>query len=165
MKCTFVAPRTKWQFECRDKDGNLKWTEAMDNMVFDAGINHLINAYFKGVNYTAGFFVGLINSGAVLEATDNAVNHPGWTENTSYEASQRPALTLGPTGNKQTDNSTAKALFVMNDAATLGGAFLTTSPAKGVGGGTVYAGAVFGSGDKALAAGDTLAVTTVIAGA
>lgn len=159
------APRSTFTVTCRKADGSVRWAEEQANMVFDAGINNLLERMFKAVNYTAGWYVGLLNQGAVLAETDTAVSHPGWTENINYDEAQRPTLNLGPVGNKIVDNSVSQAAFTINLDGTIAGCFLSSSAIKDLAGGTIYSAAAFLSGDKPLVVGDVLEVSVSISGA
>lgn len=159
-----IVPRTEWEVECL-RGGKQLWVERFSNLVTDQGINDLIAQYFKGAGYSAAWYVGLVNSGQTFAATDTAASHPGWTENSNYNGAGRPALQLGPVGNKSVNNVTAKATFQMNGVGgTVAGTFLTTGPLKASIAGILYSEAAFDSGNKNLIAGDVLSVTCTITG-
>lgn len=161
-----TVPKTHWEVECHDAEGNLKWTEEYDNLVTDQGINDLLTQYFKGGGYTAAWYVGLVNSPATFAITDTAASHPGWTENTNFDGSVRPSLVLGPIGNKTLNNTATKALFTMNGAGgTIAGTFLCSATAKGANTGILYSEAAFASGNKTLVAGDVVTVTVTVSAA
>lgn len=160
------APRTVWNVECRDKDGNLKWEEDINNLVTDEGVNDLLNKYFKGSAYTAAWYVGLIADGAgALATTDTAASHAGWTEFVDYTSVTRPVLTLGAVAAKSASNSASRAAFTLNLAGTIRGCFLATSAAKGLTSGLIYSEALFTTGNKVLANGDTVAISCSVSGA
>ena len=164
MQDTFKVPHLRYQLECLKPDGGVRWTEDIRNLVTYQGIDNLLNSYFKGVNYTAQFYVGLIASGGEVAKSDTSANHPGWEEFVDYTGAGRPALTLGPTQAQLIDNTTSRSTFELNANGVVSGAFLSTSSAKGGTGGTLYSEALFTSGDKAMLAGDVLAVTVIVAG-
>lgn len=166
MDIALLAPRTEWHVECHDFEGNLKWVEDLKNLVFDAAINDVLEKYFKGAAYTAGWFVGLVNSGAAYAAGDTMAAHPGWTENTNYAEAARPALTLGAVAAKSVSNSASRAQFTINGAGgTIGGAFLCTNSAKAGATGVLYCAVNFSTGNRAVIAGDVLSVTVTLQGA
>ena len=42
-----------YRIECRDKDGNLKWTAESHNLVVNVGLQDMNDKYFSGSSYTA----------------------------------------------------------------------------------------------------------------
>jgi hypothetical protein len=79
-----TALKGRFDFECYDKDGNLKWKDTIDNVVCTVGKNVALDAFLSGSPYTVvGPFMGLISSvgyGAGPVAGDTMTSHPGWTE-------------------------------------------------------------------------------------
>lgn len=152
--------------ECRDAQGNLKWEEAMPNTVVNVGLQDMNTKYFTGSSYTAAWYLGLITgpgSGNTYAAGDTMSSHAGWTENTSYSQSTRPACSFGTasTANPSViSNTSSAATFSINGTATIAGAFLTSNNTKGGTTGTLFSAANFSSpGDRAVVSGDTLTVT------
>lgn len=155
--------RSVYRIECVGADGALKWVEEVENLVVNAGLDDLLDKYFKGSGYTAAFFVGLKNTGTVA-AGDTMASHGGWTENTTYSNATRPALTLGAVSGQSVDNAAAKASFDINGSTTIFGAFVTTNSTKGGTAGTLYGAANFAS-SRAVISGDTLNVTVTLTAA
>jgi hypothetical protein len=155
-----VSFKNTYKFECFDKDGNLKWTEEVHNIVVNAGLNDLLTQYFKGSAYTASFFVGLKNTGTPV-AADTMASHGSWTENATYSNATRPALTLGSVASQSVDNSASKAVFNINGSTTIFGAFVTTNSTVSGTTGTLYGAADFGA-SRAVVNGDTLNVTVTL---
>ena len=154
---------SRYRFECFGKDGRLKWVEEVDNTVVNVGLNDLLNKYFKGSSYTAAFYVGLKGTGSI-SASDTMSSHAGWSEDTTYSDSTRPALTLGSVASQSVDNSASKASFGINGTSTIYGAFVTTNSTKGGTSGTLYGAADFGA-SRAVISGDTLNVTITLTAA
>jgi hypothetical protein len=159
------GPRMKsiYRVECVGADGTLKWLEEIENTVVDAGLDDLLDKYFKGSSYTAGFFVGLKNTGSVA-ASDTMASHGDWIENTTYSNGTRPSLTLGAVAGQSVDNAAAKASFDISGTTTIFGAFVTTNATKGGTTGTLYGAADFAS-SRAVLSGDTLNVTVTLTAA
>jgi hypothetical protein len=132
--------------ECIDKDGNLKWVAESSNLVVNQGLQDMNTQYFKGVSYSASFFLGLITgpaSSTTFAAGDTLATHLGWTEFTDYSGT-RKAMTFGTA-------STGAGGIVA-------GAFLCTV-ASGTSG-VLFSEADFQSpGDRTVVSGDTLNVT------
>ena len=150
--------------QCFDKDGNLKWEDQMHNLVVNTGLQHMNTQYFKGIAYTAAFYLGLVTgpgSSTTYAAADTLAAHAGWTEFTNYSGT-RKAVTFGTATTADPSvisNSAAPAQFSITGAGgTVAGAFLCTV-ASGTSG-TLFSEADFQSpGDRVVVSGDTLNVT------
>ena len=143
--------------ECRDAQGNLKWEEAVPNTVVNVGLQDMNTKYFTGSSYTAAWYLGLITgpgSGNTYAAGDTMSSHAGWTENTAYSQTTRPACSFGTatTANPSViSNTSSAATFSINGTATIAGAFLTTSNTKSGTTGTLFSAASFSSpGDREI---------------
>jgi hypothetical protein len=154
---------------CTDADGNVKWEEAFPNLVVNVGKTNLLSTYFTGSSYTATWYLGLVDGGSspTYNAADTMASHSGWTENTGYSNSTRPAPTWGSasasgggagTAGTGTISTTATA-FSINATGTIAGAFLVTNSTKGGTTGTLYSAGSFTTGNRSVLSGDTLNVT------
>lgn len=155
-----------FRVECFDKDGNLKWSAEKHNLVVNVGLQDMNAKYFKGSAYTAAWYIGLVTgpgSGTTYAAGDTMASHAGWTENTGYSQSTRPAATFGTatTANPSVQtNSASPAAFSINATSTIAGAFLCSDSTKGGTAGILFSAADFGApGDRSVISGDTLNVT------
>jgi len=149
--------------QCFDADGNLKWEDTFHNLVVNEGLQDLNNKYFKGVTYSAAWYLGLVTgpgSGTTYAAGDTLVTHGGWTEFTNYSGN-RKAVTFGsPTlaDPSVISNTASPSSFVISGAGgTVAGAFLTnvSSGTSGI----LFSEGDFTGGDKLVASGDTINVT------
>ena len=157
--------KNTWTFECLDSNGNVKWTEEVENITVNTGLDDILDKYWKGSNYTAAHYVGLTDGTPTVAAGDTiaAGGHAGWVEVTAYSDPARPTLTLDAVSGQSVSNSTNKASFSINASATVGGAFIVTDSTRGGTAGTLIAVAAFGSpGDRAVASGDTINVTVTL---
>lgn len=151
--------------ECRDAEGNLKWSDELHNLVVNVGLQDMNAKYFTGSAYTATWFIGLYGAGAsnTPAASDTASSHAGWTEITPYSNATRPTCTFGvPTTADPSvaTNSASPAAFTINATATVGGAFLISNSTKGGTTGILFSASDFAApGDRVVASGDTLNVT------
>lgn len=147
-----------YHVECHDADGNLKWTEEIENLVTTVGKNSLLDVGLGGSSFTA-FAMALVDGGSAptYAAADTMASHAGWTENQTYSNATRPAPTFNAAsaGSKAT---TATA-FNINGTATIAGLFLTTGTAKGGTTGTLYSAGNFGTGNRSVITGDTISAT------
>ena len=71
-----------FSIECRDSEGNLKWSEALHNLVVNVGLQDMNSKYFSGSSYTATWYIGLYGAAASNNpaAADTMSSHAGWTE-------------------------------------------------------------------------------------
>lgn len=155
--------RHKWEFECYDGAGNLKWKETCYNLVVNTGLDDILDKYWKGSTYSASHFVGLTDGTPTVAAGDTMASHAGWAEVTAYDEAARQALTLGSVASQSVDNSASKASYTCNtNATTVGGAFIATDSTKGGAAGTLICAVAFAGGDKSLDSADTLNVTCTL---
>lgn len=151
--------------ECFDSEGNLKWSESINNLVVNVGLQDMNTKYFTGSAYTAAWYIGLYGSASTNNpaAGDTASSHAGWTEVTAYSQSTRPACTFGTATTADPSvisNSGSPAQFSINGTTTVGGAFLISNSTKGGTTGVLFSAADFQSpGDRSVVSGDTLNVT------
>jgi hypothetical protein len=154
-----------YYIECRDKDGNLKWSAETHNLVVNGGLQDMNSKYFTGSTYTATWYIGLYGAAASNNpaASDTASSHAGWTEVTPYSNATRPACSFGTATTADPSvitNSLSPAQFNINATQTVGGAFLISNNVKGGSLGILFSASDFQSpGDRSVASGDTLNVT------
>ena len=157
------VPKFVAHFECRDSDGNLKWTDEVHNLVTTAGKNDLLNVYF-GATAKAAYYVGLKGAGSPA-AGDTAASHAGWTESSAYSEANRPALSVAAASAGSVTNAASKAVFTMNAGATIAGAILVNNNTKAGATGTLYSAGDFSGGSRTVQSGDTLSVTMTLTAA
>jgi hypothetical protein len=154
-----------YHVECRDKDGNLKWTAESKNLVVNVGLQYMAGTALTSVAQITTWYLGLYGAGAsnTPAAGDTMASHAGWTEVTAYSNANRVTATLvtATTANPSVVTNTASpAVFNINGTTTVGGAFLTSENTKGGTTGTLFSAADFGSpGDRSVVNSDTLSVT------
>jgi hypothetical protein len=150
--------RGHWDIVCRDQYGNEKWRDAIENLVTNEGLNHLLDVTLSGATQDTTWFVGLISATPTVAAGNTLASHAGWTEVTAYDEANRVAWVDGGVASQTVSNSGSPAVFTISTNGTdVGGAFLAgvntgTS-------GTLYAAGAFTAGNKSLDDGDTLDVT------
>lgn len=145
---------------CYDKDGNLKWENKAKNLVVNQGLQDMNAKYFKGVTYTAAWYLGLVTGpGPSTFAAADTLASKAWTEFTNYSGN-RKAVTFGTATTADPsviDNTASQASFSITGTATVAGAFLA-SVDTGTSG-VLFSEADFESpGDRAVVSGDTLNV-------
>jgi hypothetical protein len=145
-----------YQVECYDKTGALKWQDGFKNIVVTVGRNHYLDATLKTGVTSPLWYVGLKNATAAVSADTMASKV--FTELVPYSNATRPAFTPGTVAAGSVDNSASKAVFNINGAATIGGAFLVNENTKSGTSGILLGAGNFGSA-RAVENGDTLNVT------
>ena len=176
-----VSPGGYYTTECYDKDGNLKWSDYIQNVVTDQGRNHMLGVEFKAVTQISAWYIGLIsslkgsNNYATVANTDTQASHSNWAQCNSNNApnfsqTSNRLVTFATAATKAIASSNA-CVFSILTSGTVKGAFLTTNPNKsnlGVGPttGFLYSAGLFAAGDKVVSNGDILNVSyaTVLGG-
>ena len=153
---------------CHGSDGQFKWSDSFHNLVVNEGLQDMNSKYFKGVGYTAAWYLGLVTgpgSGTTYAAGNTLATHAGWTENTAYTttggAGVRAAVTFGTATTADPSviaNTASPSVFTMtSNAQTIAGAFLA-SVSTGTSG-ILFSAGDFTGGDKVVDSGDSLSVT------
>jgi hypothetical protein len=154
-----------YHIECRDKDGNLKWSAESKNLVVNEGLQYMAGTGLTSVTQITSWYLGLYGAGAsnTPAAGDTMASHAGWTEIVPYSNATRVAATFvtATTANPSVvTNAASPATFTINATATVGGAFLTSSSTKSGSTGTLFSAADFAApGDRSVVSGDILSVT------
>jgi hypothetical protein len=145
--------------DCVDAEGNVKWSDTIQNLVVTSGKNFMLTQTFTGSGYTAAWFLGLVSgaSSPTYNAADTMASHAGWTEFTGYSNATRPAPTFNAAASGAI--STTATAFNINASGTVAGAFLTTNNTVGGTTGTLFSAGNFTGGNRTVASGDTLNVT------
>lgn len=147
--------------ECRDKDGNLKWTDGFDNLVTTGGKNDALDKYLAGTTYTAAWYLGLIGITSYTTGPavgDTAASHGGWVEAAGYSQASRPTASFAAASGGSKALSSA-AVFSINADTTIKGCFLISNATKSGTTGILYSAGLFSGGDKVVQNGDTLNVS------
>lgn len=163
-----------YHVECRDKDGNLKWTDEFPNLVVAVGKQLMLDTLLSGTSYTTvGPYLGLISgSSPTFLAADTMSSHSGWTEFTNYTvggsavrgtASFSSATSSGLSPSNVTTKTASAITYTITGAGgTVGGCFLVTgsgaSSTQSNTSGTLYSAGAFSTA-KVTTAGDTVSVT------
>jgi hypothetical protein len=158
-----------YKVTCRDKDGNIKWEDEIDNLVTTVGKNLALDTFLAGSGYTVtGPFIGLISSVSysAINAADTMASHSGWLEAgganaPTYSGNRPTAAWAAASGGSK--SLSANASFSITGTGTVKGCFLVLGSGavntKDNTGGTLYSAGLFTGGDKAVANTDTLTVS------
>lgn len=156
MSKVSVKMSSVYRVECW-RAGALIWVEEVPNLVVNAGLDDLLDKYFKGSTYSAAHYVGLKGTG-IVAAGDTMASHAGWSEIADYDEATRPAYTPGTVSGQSVSNTASAAEFTINATVTVDGAFLTTDATKSGTTGTLY-GAVDFAAPRSVIDNDVLRVT------
>jgi hypothetical protein len=153
-----------FHFKCYDKDGNLKWEDTAKNLVVNTGLQDMNTKYFKGVTYTAAWYIGLVdNSGfTAYDAGDTLASHTGWAETTAYSGGNRATASFGTATTADPsviNNSGSPGAFSITGTVTVRGAFLCNVQSNASTSGLLFSVSNFTGGNRAVVNGDTLNVT------
>lgn len=159
-----------WDFECYDKDGNLKWEEKnRPNIVTHEGLDFLLNVMFHETAAIATWYIAPVETDTAAAATMTYAV-PAYTESTAYTEANRQAFNEAAASSQAITNSANKATFTINATKTFYGACLvgggTGGSTKGdtAGGGTLFCYSKFSS-SKAVESADTFKITVTITAA
>lgn len=158
-----VAAGGVFTVTCIGPDGVEKWSDTFHNLVVNQGLQDMNTKYFKGVSYSAAWYLGLVTgpgAGNTYAAANTLASHAGWVENTAYTGN-RPAVSFGTATTADPSvisNAAAPVAFsITSNAQTIAGALLCSvdSGTSGV----LFSVGNFTGGDKFVDSGDTLNVT------
>ena len=148
------APRAIFEFECRDAQGNLKWSEKQHNLVTNAAFNWALNVLFGSTAKSAGWHLGILDG--TPAATDTMASHSGWTEVTYTSA--RAALSFAAASG---GSAAASTTITFAGSVTFNGAFVVDNSTEGGTTGNLYNATNF-STSRSVGSGDTLACTVTL---
>ena len=143
---------SRWNFECYDKDGNLKWEELdRPNIITDEGFNALLNIMFHGATQITTWYIVPVETDTTA-ATTMTYAVPGFTEWDGYSEVARQEFVAAAASSQSITNSANKATYTSTESKTLyGGALVgggtaayTISDTEG--GGTLFCYSKFSSG-------------------
>ena len=165
-----------YQVECRDAEGNLKWSDGFPNLVNAVGKQLMLDTLLRtsGTYATVGPFLGLIGTTSPTFGTgsDTMTSHAGWTEFINYTvggsavrgtAVFAASTSTGSTTSNVTTSSASTITYTITGAGgNVTGCFLVTGTGavstQNSTAGTLYSAGAF-SVAKAVTAGDTVSVT------
>mgnify|MGYP000556562905 FL=1 len=156
-----------YEVKCLDADGNTKWEDSIKNLVVTVGKNDLLDKYFSGSAYTAGWYMGLVDNASfsAYAAGDTLASHAGWLEFLDYTISGSSTNRATPSWGSASAGSkaTTATTFTISGSGTVLGALMCTTQARNTssngGAGILYSAGSFTGGSRAVASGDSLLVT------
>jgi hypothetical protein len=148
-----------YNVQCLDADGQVKWTDTIENLVVTVGKNDLLDKYFAGSAYTAAWYMGLVDGATTptYAGADTLASHAGWTESTAYSGSNR--ITVAWNAASSGSKASTATSFTISGTATIAGALLTATQVRATTSGVLYSAGSFTGGNRSVVSGDTLNVT------
>ena len=158
LEGTYVA-------ECFDAQGNLKWSDKIENLTTNVGRQNLLNSYFANTGGGA-IVMGLKGTGSA-DYTDTQASHAGWLEvgavnAPAYSGTRKtPTFSTATSANPSVLNTASAVVFSMTSSGTVAGAFVNIGGSSTVDGttGVLFSAGDFTAGSKTVTAGDTINVT------
>lgn len=139
-----VQVHTRYELVCRDKDGNIRWIDTIDNLVVTVGLNKLLDACFKTGLAAPAWYIGLVGATNTYAAGDTLGAHAGWAENDHYVGNRKAFDVSGNAiAGGSLSNSANKAVFTFSGTGmpdTINGAFICDQVSGN-------AGLLYGEGD------------------
>ena len=158
----------RYYVECHDADGNLKWSDVIDNIVVNVGKNLALDTLFAGSAYTVtGPYMGLAGgTPASATATDTMASKTGWTEvggtnAPAYSGTRKTAVfSAAATGSKALSSNLS---FTFTSGGTVAGCGIVTGSGAvntlDSTAGVLYSIGAFTGGSKTVASSDSLSVS------
>lgn len=152
-----------YEVECIGEDGEVKWTDRIDNLVTTVGKDLALDTVIAGSAYTATTRMGLKGTGSAVIG-DTQASHAGWLEvglaNAPTYSGNRPvpSFSAASGGSKATS---AAVSFSITGSGTVAGCFININGSATIDNttGTLYSAGDFSGGSRTVANGDTINVT------
>jgi hypothetical protein len=161
-----------YEATCYDANGNVKWTDVIENLTTNVGRQNLVQNYFV-TNAGAGAVVmGLKGTGTAAYA-DTQASHVTWlevgaTNAPTYSGTRKtPAFTTTTTANPAVLVTSAAVVFTMSGSGTVAGAFINIGGTSAIDNATgiLFSAGDFTAGSKTVTSGDTINVTYTLSAA
>ena len=157
--------------ECRDAQGNLKWTDVIENLTTNVGRQSLLNSYFGNTGGGA-IVMGLMGTGSPAY-TDTQASHSGWLEvgganAPTYSGTRKtPTFSAATSANPSVLTTSAAVVFSMTSSGTVAGAFINVGGSSTIDNttGVLFSAGDFTAGSKTVTSGDTINVTYTLSAA
>ena len=167
----FVGLEGVYNVECRDAQGNLKWTDVIENLTTNVGRKSLLDSYFANTGGGA-VVMGLKGTGTAAY-TDTQSSHSGWlevgaTNAPTYSGTRKtPAFSAATSANPSVLTTSAAVVFTMTGSGTVAGAFINIGGTSAIDNttGTLFSAGDFTAGSKTVTSGDTINVTYTLSAA
>lgn len=152
LRESFPFPQGRYFVRCRKPDGSIAWEERFENLITNAGKTDILQKYFKGVAYTAAWYMGFKSALGGQVAGDTLAAHPGWAE-VSPQGANRVALVFNAALANSIGTGQFDVAITLAGPTDVGGGFVATAQSGSTG--TLYSVGDF-SQVRPVSAGDTL---------
>ena len=157
--------------ECYDKEGNLKWSDTIENLTTNVGRQLLLDSFFANTGGGA-IVMGLMGTGTPAY-TDTQASHPGWLEvgglnAPTYSGTRKtPTYSTATNANPSVLTTSTPVIFSMTSSGTVAGAFINIGGSATIDNttGTLFSAGDFTAGSKIVSSGDTINVTYTLSAA
>jgi hypothetical protein len=157
--------------ECYDAQGNLKWSDVIENLTTNVGRQNLLNSYFANTGGGA-VVMGLKGTGTAAYA-DTQASHSTWLEvgNTNaptYSGTRKtPAFSAATSANPSVLATSAAVVFSITGSGTVAGAFINVGGSSAIDNttGILFSAGDFTAGSKTVSSGDTINVSYTLSAA
>ena len=165
-----------YTFTCYDKDGNIKWTDGIENLTTNVGRANLLDSYFANTGGGAVVMGLMTNNGSGTSTPaygDTQSSHAGWYEAGSANAPtysgnrKTPSFSAATTANPSVLSTASAVIFSMTGSGTVTGAFINIGGSSTIDNttGTLFSAGNFTAGSKTVTSGDTINVTYTLSAA
>jgi hypothetical protein len=167
----FVGLEGVYSVECHDAQGNLKWSETIENLTTNVGRKSLLDSYFANTGGGA-IVMGLKGTGTAAYA-DTQSSHSTWNEvgganAPTYSGTRKtPSFSSATTANPSVLTTSAAVVFSMTSSGTVAGAFINVGGSSTIDNttGVLFSAGDFTAGSKTVTSGDTINVTYTLSAA
>jgi hypothetical protein len=154
-----------YKVECYDAQGNLKWSDVIENLTTNVGRKSLLDSYFANTGGGA-VVMGLKGTGTAAY-TDTQSSHSGWLEvglanAPTYSGTRKtPAFSAATSANPSVLTTSAAVVFSMTGSGTVAGAFINIGGSSTIDNttGTLFSAGDFTAGSKTVTSGDSINVS------
>jgi hypothetical protein len=167
----FVGLEGVYSVECHDAQGNLKWSETIENLTTNVGRKSLLDSYFANTGGGA-IVMGLKGTGTAAYA-DTQASHATWlevggTNAPTYSGTRKtPTFSTATSANPSVLTTSAAVVFSMTGSGTVAGAFINVGGSSTIDNttGVLFSAGDFTAGSKTVTTGDTINVTYTLSAA
>jgi hypothetical protein len=167
----FVGLEGVYTVECHDAQGNLKWSEIIENLTTNVGRKSLLDSYFANTGGGA-IVMGLKGTGTAAY-TDTQASHGTWLEvgganAPTYSGTRKtPTFSAATSANPSVLTTSAAVVFSMTSSGTVAGAFINVGGSSTIDNttGILFSAGDFTAGSKTVTTGDTINVTYTLSAA
>jgi len=157
--------------DCYDAQGNLKWSDSIENLTTNVGRQDMLAKYFG--NAAAGAVVMGLKGTGTAAYTDTQASHGTWlevgaTNAPTYSGTRKtPAFSAATNANPSVLATSAAVVFSITGSGTVAGAFINVGGSSAIDNttGILFSAGDFTAGSKTVSSGDTINVSYTLSAA